>query len=89
MSGTFSASFMSLMVACILSNNREKEENREKMMSYLGSLLTQQVADEDFRIAKAVAKNEAKLAQEEYEKYMRATKELKEINDYRLQTVSC
>ena len=58
------------------------------MMSYLGTLLKQQVADEDFRIAKAVAKNEAKLAQEEYEKYMRAQKELKEINDYRLHTVS-
>ena len=57
-------------------------------MSYLGTLLKQQVADEDFRIAKAVAKNEAKLAQEEYEKYMRAQKELKEINDYRLHTVS-
>lgn len=66
---------------------REKEENKEKMMSYLGSLLKQQVADEDFRIAKAVAKNEAKMAQEEYEKFMRAQKELKEINDYRLETI--
>ena len=57
------------------------------MMSYLGSLLKQQVADEDFRIAKAVAKNEAKMAQEQYEKFMRAQKELKEINDYRLETI--
>lgn len=57
------------------------------MMSYLGTLLKQQVADEDFRIAKAVAKNEAKMAQEEYEKFMRAQKELKEINDYRLETM--
>jgi hypothetical protein len=57
-------------------------------MSYLGSLFKQQVADEDFRIAKAVQKSEAKLAQEEYFKEMKNRRERAEINQYRLDTVS-
>jgi hypothetical protein len=67
---------------------RDKQEKTEKMLAYLGSLLKQQVADEDFRIAKAVAQNEAKLAQEEYYKELKYRKEINEIEQYRLETVS-
>jgi hypothetical protein len=66
---------------------RDKQENTEKMLAYLGSLLKEQVADEDFRIAKAVAQNEAKLAQQEYYNELKYKNEINEINHYRLQTV--
>jgi hypothetical protein len=67
---------------------REKQEKAEKMLAYLGSLLKTQVADEDFRIAKAVSQNEAKLAQEEYFKEMKFRNDCNEINQYRIDTVS-
>lgn len=67
--------------------SKEKQEKNEKMMAYLGSLLKTQVADEDFRIAKAVSQNEAKLAQEEYFKEMKSRKEQNETNQYRLETI--
>lgn len=57
------------------------------MLSYLGGLLKDQVQDEDFRIAKQVAKQEAKLAQEEFFKEMKYKKEIGEINQYRYETV--
>lgn len=67
---------------------RDKQEKTEKMLAYLGSLLKEQVADEDFRIAKAVAQNEAKLAHEEYYKELKYRKEISEIDQYRLEIVS-
>ena len=67
--------------------NRQKEENRERILSYLGSLLKQQVEDEEFRIAKAVEKQDAKRAQEERDKELKFTKEMEEINQHRVNTV--
>lgn len=66
---------------------REKEDRREKIMANLGSLLKTQVEDEEFRIAKAIAKNEAKLAQEQMFKEMKFRKELAEIHQHRMDTV--
>ncbi|CAF0783083.1 unnamed protein product [Brachionus calyciflorus] len=66
---------------------REKEDRREKIMANLGSMLKTQVEDEEFRIAKAVAKNEAKLAQEELFKEMKFRKELAEIHQHRIETI--
>jgi thiamine biosynthesis lipoprotein ApbE len=66
---------------------REKEEHRQRMISYLGSLLKQQTTDEEFRIAKAIELNEAKRAKEEFEKMTKQQKEVNEINEYRLNTV--
>lgn len=56
-------------------------------MANLGTMLKTQVEDEEFRIAKTVAKNEAKLAQEELFKEMKLRKELAEIHKHRLDTV--
>lgn len=56
-------------------------------MANLGAMLKTQVEDEEFRIAKAVAKNEAKLAQEELFKEMKYRKELGEIHKHRIDTV--
>lgn len=58
------------------------------MMASLGSLLNQKVDDEDFRIGKAVAKNEAKLAQEEKFKEMKFRREMAEIYQHRMETVN-
>lgn len=58
------------------------------MIAYLGSLLKQQEADEDTRIAKAVAKREAKIAQEEREKMEKAYKMQVSIAKHREDTVS-
>jgi hypothetical protein len=68
--------------------NRQKEDHRERMMSYLGSLLKQQVEDEDFRIAKAVEKQENKRAKEEREKELKFKREIDEIAKHRIDTVS-
>jgi hypothetical protein len=57
------------------------------MLSYLGSLLKQQTEDEEFRIANEVAKNEAKLFQEEQFKDMKFKREMAEINKHRIETV--
>ena len=57
-------------------------------MSYLGSLLQQQVQDEDSRIAKEVAQNEAKLLQEEQLKEKKFRQTVAEINQHRIHTVS-
>jgi hypothetical protein len=67
---------------------QKKEEHRERMMAYLGSLLKQQVEDEDFRIAKAVQKQEAKRAQEEHDKELKFKKDLEEIHKHRVDTVN-
>lgn len=66
---------------------RIKEERQEKIMANLGAMLKTQVEDEEFRIAKTVAKNQAKLAQEEFFKEMKLRKELAEIHQHRLETV--
>ena len=58
------------------------------MIAYLGTLLKQQEADEDTRIAKALEKREAKLIQEEREKYEKSLKMNAEIHKHRIQTVS-
>ena len=57
------------------------------MIAYLGSLLKQQEADEDTRIAKALEKRELKLAQEEREKYEKALQMNGEIHKHRIETV--
>lgn len=66
---------------------RKKEEHREKMMAYLGAMLKQQVEDEDFRIAKEVAKNEARVLREEQLKDMKFKQDMDEINKHRIETV--
>jgi hypothetical protein len=66
---------------------REKQAHKEKMIAYLGTLLKQQEADEDSRIAKALSKREAKLAQEEREKMIKALKMNAEISKHRIETV--
>ena len=75
------------MILDFLIYFREKQAQREKMIAYLGSLLKEQEADEDTRIAKALAKREAKLAQEEREKYEKALKMNAEIHKHRIETV--
>ena len=67
--------------------NRNKEEHRDAMMAYLGSLLKMQVEDEEFRIAKAVEKQEAKRAKEENDKEAKFRNELEEINKHRIDTI--
>lgn len=57
------------------------------MVSYLGSLLKEQVQDEEFRIAKAAAKVEAKLFQEELMKNLKQQKDIDAMNAYRKETV--
>ena len=66
---------------------REKEDNREKMLSYIGSLMKEEVADEEFRIAKAVARQEARLAAEEQFKEDKFRREIGEIHKHRIDTV--
>jgi hypothetical protein len=75
------------MIYCFIYFPREKQAQREKMIAYLGSLLKQQEADEDTRIAKALEKRELKLAQEEREKYEKALKMNAEIHKHRIETV--
>lgn len=58
------------------------------MLAYLGSLLKQQAEDEDFRIAKEVAKNEAKLLEQEQVKEKKLKEAIEQINKHRLDTVS-
>lgn len=58
------------------------------MQAYLGTLLKQQVEDEDFRIAKEVAKNEAKLLKEEQFKDAKFRREMAEIHKHRIDTVN-
>ena len=58
------------------------------MLAYLGSLLKEQSADEDLRIAKTVSKQEAKLLQEEYFKEMKYRKDLMEIKQHREEMVN-
>ena len=67
----------------------EKTEKEEHMISYLGSLMQEQVADEEFRIAKAAAKKEAKLFQEELFKNLKKQKDIEAMNEFRKETVSC
>jgi hypothetical protein len=57
------------------------------MMAYLGAMLKQQVEDEDFRIAKEVAKNEARVLREEQLKDMKFKQDMDEINKHRIETV--
>lgn len=57
------------------------------MMSYLGSLLKTQVENEDFRIAKAVEKQEAKREKEERDKEAKFRREMGEINQHRVDTI--
>lgn len=54
----------------------------------MGSLLQQQVQDEDSRIAKEVAQNEAKLLREEQFKEKKFRQTVAEINQHRIHTVS-
>lgn len=57
------------------------------MLAYLGSLLKQQAEDEDFRIAKEVAKREARVQEEEQLKEKKFRQAMAEINQHRLETV--
>lgn len=66
---------------------REKQEQREKMIAHLGSLLKTQEADEDFRIAKAVQEREKKLAEEEREKMEKLKQMQDSITKYRKDTI--
>ena len=58
------------------------------MISYLGSLMKEQATDEEFRIAKAAAKREAKLFQEELFKNLKQQKDIQSMNEFRKETVS-
>lgn len=62
---------------------KEKEENREKMMALLGAMMKSEVAEEDFRIAKAKAKTEARVLAEEKFKEDKFNREMKEIREHR------
>ena len=53
------------------------------MISYLGTILKEKDTDEDFRIAKAMAKTEAKQYKEEIFKNLKYEKDMHEINLYR------
>ena len=66
---------------------REKEEQKEKMISYLGTMLKEKDTDEDFRIAKAMAKTEAKQYKEEIFKNLKYEKDMHEINLYRKEAI--
>ena len=66
---------------------REKLAKRERMMAYIGSMMKQQVSDEDFRIAKALAKLQAKQLQEEHYKEQKVRQELTDIHRHRQQTI--
>lgn len=57
------------------------------MVSYLGSLMKDQVTDEEFRIAKAAAKREAKLFQDELFKNLKQQKDIESIAIFRKDTV--
>lgn len=66
---------------------RQKQDERDKIISYLGALLKQQEDDQDFRIAKAVEKREMKLAQEEMDK-MKNLREMQiSIEKYRREAI--
>jgi hypothetical protein len=58
------------------------------MISYLGSLLKEKATDEEFRIAKAAAKREAQLFQEELFKNLKQQKDIQSMNEFRKETVS-
>lgn len=70
------------------NKKRKKEDHRERMLAYLGSLLKQQVEDEDFRIAKEVAKNEARTLEEERLKEQKFKEAMDSINKHRIDTVN-
>ena len=50
--------------------------------------MKEQATDEEFRIAKAAAKREAKLFQEELFKNLKQQKDIQSMNEFRKETVS-
>lgn len=66
---------------------KEKEEGREKMMALLGAMMKTEVAEEDFRIAKAKAKAEARLLAEENFKEEKFKREMNEIHKHRMEII--
>jgi outer membrane protein assembly factor BamD (BamD/ComL family) len=67
--------------------HRDKEEKRDKMMSYLGNLLKHEIEDQDLQIARQIEKNEEKQARDDYDKMVKRQNEIMEIDKYRRETV--
>jgi hypothetical protein len=66
---------------------REKDEQKERMLAKIGMQLKEKDTDEDFRIAKALAKREAKEYNEEIVKNLKYERDQHEINLYRKETI--
>jgi hypothetical protein len=58
------------------------------MMSLLGAMMKSEIAEEDFRIAKAKAKAEARTLAEEKFKEDKFNREMKEIHEHRNEIVT-
>lgn len=66
---------------------REKDEQKEKMIAKIGMSLRDKDTDEDFRIAKAVARKEAKDYNEELVKNLKYQRDMHQIHQYRKETI--
>jgi hypothetical protein len=67
--------------------SREKQDARDQMIGYLGSLQKRAEADYDTQIFRAQAQREAKEAREEQEKLDKQRKMQDSINHHRQATV--
>ncbi len=67
--------------------SREKQEARDHMIGYLGSLQKRAEADYDTQIYRAQAQREAKELREEQEKLDKQRKMQEAINQHRHETV--
>lgn len=70
-----------------LAMMKEKDDKKERMIAKIGLQLKDKDTDEDFRIAKALAKREAKEYNEELVKNLKNEKEMHEIHLYRKETM--
>lgn len=66
---------------------KEKEEQKERMISKIGLQLKEKDNDEDFRIAKALARKEAKEYNEEIRKNLKYEQDMHQIHLHRKETM--
>lgn len=66
---------------------KEKEDQKERMISKIGLQLKDKDNDEDFRIAKALARKEAKEYNEEVRKNLKYEQDMHQIHLYRKETM--
>ena len=69
------------------NSSREKQEARDEMIGFLGSIQKRAEADNDTLIFRVQAEKEAKAYREEQEKYEKQQRMLDSIDKHRFQTV--